>query len=388
MEERACWAALAALPGLGPRAFARLVAEAGSAEAAWSLPGRELARRAGLRGPAADRLAARKRALVPARLVDAAARLGAGWRTWNDPDYPAGLRDLDEPPPVIYFLGRLPAEGRAAGIVGTRAADGEGLRVAEALARDLASDGVVVVSGLARGIDGAAHRGALRAGGFTVAVLGAGLDRVYPPEHRDLFERVAETGGVLTEYPPGTDPAKEHFPWRNRLIAALSQVVVVVQADLRSGALITADYAAELGREVLAVPGDVGKARSAGTNRLIAEGAHPALDAEDVLVALEWTGSWRALPALDALREGDREGAGNTMPTRGELPSGALFSDAERRVFACLSPDAPLTIDGVAQAAGLPLGTVMAALLVLEVEGLARQIPGAAYIRVGPPHRR
>lgn len=387
MEERACWAALAALPGLRPRAFARLVAEAGSAEAAWSLPARELVRRAGLRGPAAERLAARKRALDPARLIESAARLGAGWLTWNDPDYPPGLRELDEPPPVIYFFGRLPGEGRAAGIVGTRAADAEGLRVAEALARDLAAEGVAVVSGLARGIDGAAHRGALKAGGFTLAVLGSGLDRIYPPEHRDLFDQVAETGGVLTEHPPGTDPAKEHFPWRNRLIAALSGAVVVVQADLWSGALITADYAAELGREVLAVPGDVTKVRSAGTNRLIAEGAPPALGAEDVLVALEWTGLARTLPGF-AAGEGDLEGAGNTKPTRGEPPSGALFSDAERRVLACLSPEEPLTIDGVAQAAGLPVGTVMAALLVLEVEGLARQIPGAAYIRVVSASRR
>ncbi len=380
MDEIACWAALAALPGMRPRKFARLIAGAGSAEAAWSLPGRELARRAGVHGAEAGMLAARKRALIPGRLIESVASLGAEVLTWNDPGFPRALLELDEPPPVLYCLGRLPAEGPAAGIVGTRAADAEGLRIAESLAHDLAADGVAVISGLARGIDGAAHRGALRAGGYTLAVLGSGLDRIYPPEHERLFQQVADSGGVLTEYPPGTDPAQAHFPWRNRLIAALSRAVVVVQADVMSGALITADYAADLGREVLAVPGDVNKFRSAGTNRLISEGALVATGTEDVLTALEWTGVARAFRFRPW--EGDPNEAGNTKATQGEYGDAPFLSDAERKVLGCLSPRDPLTIDGVVAASGLPVGTVMAALLVLEVEGLARQVPGAAYIKM------
>lgn len=366
--ERACWAALAALPGLRPARVLELVADHGSGEAVWRLPAPRLARLVGLDGAAARRLAAAKAALDPGRLAAAAARLGARLITWLDADYPPPLRDLSDPPLALYCLGRLPRSWRrAVAVVGTRQADETGRRVAERLARALAGAGALVVSGLARGIDAAAHRGALRGGGETVAVLGCGLDRVYPPEHAALAREVAARGALLTEYPPGTAPLPAHFPWRNRLIAALARVTVVVQADRRSGALITASHAADLGREVMAVPGDVDRPRSRGTNLLLAAGAQVVTGPEDVLAALGWA------PAGPA--EAPREAA----PRAAEL-AGSL-SDAENKVLRCLSR-VPQTVDRLAACAGLPAGTVVAALVALEVHGLASRLAGATYIRV------
>ncbi len=368
-EETACLAALAALPGLRPARLLALVARCGGARAAWELPGPELARRAGVSGPWAERLAARKKSLDPALLVEEVERLGARLLTRADPAFPAPLGDLAEPPVVLYCKGTLPPSWeRAVSVVGTRRADAVGERWARRLGRALAEAGVAVVSGLARGIDAAAHEGSLQGGGPTVAVLGAGLDCIYPPEHRGLAARIAEAGALLSEYPPGTVPEPANFPWRNRLIAALGRVTVVVQADLRSGALITAGHAADLGREVMAVPGDVDRARSRGTNSLLAAGAQVATGPEDVLVALGWTGL--------AAQAGDRSEAGNTTAALG-----AALGEAEDRVLRCLSR-VPQAVERIAACAGLPAGAALAALVSLEVRGLASQLPDVTYVRV------
>lgn len=204
------------------------------------------------------------------------------------PGYPALLRELHDPPARLYLRGR-PADLLdlpSVAIVGARICSPYGAQVARELAREVAGAGAVVISGLARGVDGEAHRGALAAGGLTVAVLGCGIDRDYPRAHAQLAGRIAASGAVVSEYPPGVEPAPWRFPARNRIVAGLARATVVVEARERSGALITADFALELGREVLAVPGEITSALSAGTNDLIRQGATPLLAADDVLDAL------------------------------------------------------------------------------------------------------
>jgi DNA processing protein len=213
------------------------------------------------------------------------------------PGYPSLLAELHDPPVRLYVRGESAAVlGKpAVAVVGARSCSTYGAQVARALARELASAGLVVVSGLARGIDGEAHRGTLAAGGLTVAVLGCGIDRDYPRAHADLARRIAASGAVVSEYPAGVEPAPWQFPARNRIIAGLARATVVVEARRRSGALITADFALELGREVFAVPGEITSGLSAGTNDLIRQGATPLLAADDVLEAL---GLERAPPTV------------------------------------------------------------------------------------------
>jgi DNA processing protein len=213
------------------------------------------------------------------------AALGWRWIAAGDPAYPPGLAVLSDPPLGVFVRGAVPAVPAAA-IVGSRRATAYGREVAEHFGRELAAAGVTVVSGMARGVDAAAHRGALASGGPTVAVWGAGPDRVYPREHAALAEEIAAAGALVTEYPPGSAPLPFHFPERNRLIAGLARVVIVVEADERSGALVTARLALDEGREVMAVPGSVFSRLSAGPNGLLRAGAAPALTAADVLAVL------------------------------------------------------------------------------------------------------
>ena len=205
----------------------------------------------------------------------------------GEPAYPTLLAQLHDPPPRLYVRGGSPELllRPAAAVVGARSCSGYGAQVARMLGRELAGAGLVVVSGLARGIDAEAHRGALEAGGVTVAVLGCGIDRDYPRSHADLARRIADAGAVVSEYEPGVEPAPWRFPARNRIIAGLSLATVVVEARARSGALITADFALELGREVFAVPGEITSGLSAGTNDLLRQGAAPLLSPDDVLAA-------------------------------------------------------------------------------------------------------
>jgi DNA processing protein len=265
--------------------------------------------------------------------------------------YPPLLGELHDPPARLYLRGALPGAlaGPAVAIVGARSCSPYGAQVARDLARELAAAGVVVVSGLARGIDGEAHRGALAAGGSTIAVLGCGIDRDYPRSHAELARRIAADGLVVSEYPPGVEPAPWRFPARNRIIAGLSLATVVVEARERSGALITADFALELGRDVFAVPGEITAALSAGTNDLLRQGAAPLLSAGDVLGAL---GLERAPPR-----------------------SAAPLSAAAESVHASLR-DGARAADDLVRSLGLTSGEVAAALVELELAGLATAADG------------
>jgi DNA processing protein len=281
----------------------------------------------------------------------------------------------------------LDEDALAVAIVGSRRATTYGLEVAETLAADLAARGVTIVSGLARGIDSAAHRGALRVGGRTLSVLGSGVDVIYPPENRRLAVEIAERGALLSQFAPGTPPLPQNFPIRNQVIAAMSLAVVVVEAAERSGSLITARLAAELGREVLAVPGRITAPESRGANRLIQDGAHLALGWEDVVAVLpeRWkacvTATARIGTAGDAL-EGEP-----VVAWRGEAegePSEYQreVTEATRKLLSLLGED-PVDIDHVIERSGLGAGRVSAALLDLELEGRVRQIEGKRFVRVG-----
>jgi DNA processing protein len=281
----------------------------------------------------------------------------------GDLGYPLHLRALPTPP-VLHVRGALAREDAlAVAIVGARRASAYGLEVAETLARALAARGVTIVSGLARGIDTAAHRGALAARGRTLAVLGSGLDRVYPPENRALAAEIARRGALLSPFPPGTPPLPRHFPRRNALIAGLALGTVVAEAAERSGALITANLAGEFGRLVFAVPGRTTSALSRGTNGLIRDGATLVMDWTDVVdeLPVQWRECVRVVD--DAPAE-----------------PGATPSGDEGLVLTLLGED-PLPIDRLIAGGGLGPGRTSAALVNLEVQGRARRVPGQRYVR-------
>ena len=274
----------------------------------------------------------------------------------RDAGYPPLLAELHDPPGRLFIRGEPAAlTGPGVAVVGARSCSAYGAQVARSLGRDLAGAGVVVVSGLARGVDGEAHRGALEAGGVTVAVLGCGIDRDYPRSHSELARRIVVRGAVVAEYPQGVEPAPWRFPARNRIIAGLSLATVVVEARERSGALITADFALELGRDVFAVPGEITSALSAGTNDLLRQGAAPLTAVRDVLAAL---GIEPATPKEAAV----------------SAPASAIFE---------LLADAARGADELTRLAGRTSAEVGAALIELELAGLVAQADGV-YRRFSP----
>jgi DNA processing protein len=285
--------------------------------------------------------------------------------TFEDPGYPELLKEIYDPPAVLFYFGRREVlDGPAIAIVGSRRPTPYGRLLAEKLAGDLALRGAIIVSGMALGIDACAHRGALKQG-RTVAVLGSGLDVLYPPENAGLAGAIARTGAVVTEFPLGTSPFKENFPVRNRIISGLSRGLVVVEAAERSGSLISARFALEQGREVMAVPGTATSALSRGTNGLIREGAKLVETWQDV--AEEMAPPWR-----DELLAQNAEKSENIE---------ASLSGDEARLFAEIPADGAAHIDDVADRTGLPAGTLLALLLGLELKGLVVQHPGKYFQR-------
>ena len=284
-------------------------------------------------------------------------------------EYPAQLAAVPSAPDTLYVRGRLVADDAlAVAIVGSRRATPYGLEVAERLGAALGGRGVTVISGLARGIDSAAHRGALESGGRTIAVLGSGVDVIYPPENRRLAGRIVEAGAVVSQFAPGTRPLPYHFPERNRVIAGLALAVVVVEAAEKSGALITAGFAAELGREVLAIPGRVNSPESRGAHRLIQDGAALVQDAEEVIAALP--ARWQACV----------KGATGRDTQGGAAPAAPAERGDSGRVLAALGED-PVTIDDVIERSGVAAGRATALLLELELAGRVRQLDGKRFVR-------
>jgi len=285
--------------------------------------------------------------------------------TRNDAAYPAALTTIADPPPVLWTRGRVDAlSAPAVAIVGSRAASQYGLAVAEQLARDLAACGLVVVSGLARGVDSAAHRGALADAGVTVAVLGSGVDVMYPPEHGSLAKEIDKAGAVVSELVPGTPPQPWFFPLRNRIISGLSRAVVVIEAGEKSGSLITARCALEQGRDVLAVPGNVLSGRNRGAHGLLRDGAKIVESADDILEEL-----------------------GMTRPAGPSTGSGPCASPGEGRavsdpILACLFPGEPSDLDAIAERSGLSPARLLPRLFELELQGAVARVGGGRFVRV------
>jgi len=295
----------------------------------------------------------------------------------TDSAYPAALAAIVDPPPVLWVRGQLTAlERPAVAIVGSRAGSAYALTVAEQLAMELAGEGVSVVSGLARGVDSAAHRGALSAGGCTIAVLGSGADVIYPPEHGPLADDIVSQGAVISELVPGTPPRPRFFPQRNRIISGLARAVVVVEAGDKSGSLITARTALDQGRDVLAVPGSILNGRNRGGHRLLRDGAKIVESADDILeelgLELEAARS-RSAQASDAspCGSGDRAAAWPGTPRA-----------AARQVLACLVPGEPCDLDALAELTGLKPPELLPRLFDLEMRGLVRRAGGGQFVRV------
>jgi len=361
-SERRFYLAFNRIPYLGPAGFRRLESAFGSLAEAWRAPLSRL-RSAGLGARALSALEALRPRIDPAREEALAERLGLQVLTWRDPDYPARLREIPDPPPVLYLKGNLrPEDARAVAVVGTRRPTPYGRQATAHLVEGLARAGVTVVSGLALGIDGVAHRTALEAGGRTLAVLACGLDRVYPPEHRDLAEAVARSGALLSEFPPGTRPEAHNFPRRNRLLSGLALGVLVVEAPEASGALITVRWALDQGREVMAVPGPIFSPASRGALRLLQEGARLVMEVEDIL---------------------EEVGLAPGAPVQAPLPGlDAPEDEAERALLEALA-SGPLHIDDLVRQTNLPVAQVTATLTLLEVRGRVRSLGGMHFARAG-----
>ena len=290
-------------------------------------------------------------------LLEQAQASGLGVITYTDAEFPASLREIPHAPVVLWVAGRVSAlSPPVVAIVGSRAASSAGTEVAERLGHDLAAAGVTVVSGLARGCDAAAHRGALAAGGLTIAVLGCGADVVYPAEHRRLYQRIRDTGTIVSELAPGSPPLPAHFPQRNRIISGLARGVVVVEASDRSGSLITAACALEQGRDVMAVPGSTLGSRHRGCHALLRDGARLVETAADVLEEL-----------------------GITVPGTGGRPGATPEHD---RLLTLLATEGDGDLDLLAERSGLPVSVLLPRLLALELAGLVRRAPGGRFVRL------
>jgi len=337
-----------------------LVAHFGDLESAWSADIAELAT-SGLGAKVIERVLAARKNVDLNQVWEKIEAQGINILTWQDEAYPARLKEIDQSPPVLYIRGEYLLDDLfAVAIVGTRRATPYGRQVTEELSAYLASNGITVVSGLARGVDVIAHQVALKNGGRTIGVLGSGVDKIYPPEHKNLAEKMMERGAIISDYAPGTPPDASNFPPRNRIISGLSLAVVVIEAGETSGALITAGFAAEQGREIFAVPGSILAPQSKGTNKLIQNGALPLLTMSDLM------------QALDINRIGDHKAARKILPA----------DETEAKLLSVLSSE-PKHVDEIRNATELPIERVSASLALMELKGTVRQVGGMNYVSVG-----
>ncbi len=356
----ACWVALSRVSGVGPASFKALLAHFhDDVEAAWHAGRAELTR-AGIARRTIENLLSLREGITPKTEMEKLQRLRMDVLTWKDALYPPLLREIDDAPPVLYLYGKLTEADRfALAVVGTRNSSTYGQQVTERMVTELARSDVTIVSGLALGIDTIAHTAALDAGGRTIAVLACGLDTIYPPVNRGLAHRLVSSGqGVLmSEYAPGTRPEGGNFPSRNRIISGLSLGVLVIEAPLKSGALITADRALKQGRDVFAIPGSIMSSRSAGVNKLIQDGAHPVMDVKDIIESLDLF----MIP--------------RQIEMRAILPDNA----EEGTLLRLLSHD-PLHIDDLIRSSDLSTTTVASTLTMMELKGMIKQIGSMQYI--------
>jgi DNA processing protein len=360
MDPKAYWVGFNLVKGIGAVRLKALLDFYGTLEIAWQAPADGL-RAAGLPPKTLENLQRIRRDCSLNLIWENICQRGIQVITWEDDVYPRRLMDIDQPPPVLYVLGNFQSQDDwSVAVVGTRRMTVYGRQVADELARFLAAHGVTVVSGLARGVDRISHEAALDAGGRTIAVLGSGVDRIYPPEHGRLAERITAQGAVISDYAPGTPPDSANFPPRNRIISGLAMATVVVEASEESGALITATFAVNQGREVFAVPGSIYAPQSKGTNRLIQDGAQPLLKFEDILEILQ----------IGQVQE--------KQAARSLLKADSVASTVEVRLLHILA-DEPQHVDEICAQSGLPIAQVSATLTLMELKGMVRQVGGMNF---------
>lgn len=360
MDDKKYWLGFNQVKGIGPAKLQALLGHFGSAERAWGATPEQLAA-IGVDTRTIESFLETRATLDLEQALAQAIESGIGVLTWDSPDYPELLRQIATPPPVLYVRGQLePVDRWAVAVVGTRRLSAYGKIITRELVAGLVANGITIVSGLARGIDGIAHRTALELNGRTIGVLGSGLDQLYPPEHKTLADQICRgQGAILSEYMLGTLPDGRNFPARNRVISGLSLGVVVIEAGERSGALITSRFAVEQDREVFAVPGNINSPVSIGTNRLIQQGAKLITGIDDILDELN-------------LR---------MVADQTELLTVVPDSAEEAVLLEQLSTN-PTHIDELARLSGLPSAMVSGTLTLMELKGLVQQVGGMNYVRL------
>lgn len=357
LNSKAYWVAFNKVAGIGPTRLAALLNICGSIEVAWRASIHQL-QDAGLDKRTQENLLQARRELDLAQEWQRLERAGVEVRTWADANYPANLREVEAPPPVLYIRGTLLEEDTlAVALVGTRRASAYGREVAHLAATQLAQQQITIISGLALGVDAIAHQAALDAGGRTVAVLGSGVDQIYPAQNRELGKAIIQHGALVSEYPLGTRPEANNFPPRNRIISGLSRAVVVVEAGQQSGALITASFAADQGRDVFAVPGSILHPGSVGCNQLIREGAIPFLSVADLLEQLDFT----------------------TFSMQSSVRQQAPADPLEAQLLTTLSRE-PRHIDEIVRQIAWPAAQVSSLLTMMELKGIVKQVGGMNYV--------
>lgn len=351
------------IPNLGNITYKRLLDSFGDPANVFTASLKDLVAVEGLRVETAKRIVARAWEGDPDHELRGLKKIGVRLINILDPSYPKDLREIHDPPPLLYLKGNdIPSNHTMVGVIGSRNPSHYGLKITDEICQGLAIREIAVVSGMAKGIDSAAHWGCLRGRGFTVAVLGSGIDIIYPESNRGLFEHIVERGSVITEFPLGTPPEPRNFPIRNRIISGLSKGVVVVEASKRSGSLITASLALEQGREVLAVPGSIESFKSTGTHLLIKQGARLVENADDILEELGLNYSYAS-----------------QVTTKKKIALPHLDED-ERKVYDILD-NYPVHIDQIVRKSEMDAAWGASILTRLELKGVIKQLPGKMFVR-------
>jgi DNA processing protein len=368
VEERAYWLAWSQISGVGPVLLRRLHQHFGTLAIAWNATGAELGQVEGFGLQTLEKVVKQRSLLHPQKILTQHQQENPHFWTPADADYPRLMLETPSPPPILYYRGEVDLQENLGnkplvGIVGTRNPSDYGIRWTRQISTALAKNGFTVVSGMAQGIDTESHSAAMKAGGRTIAVLGTGVDVIYPPKNRDLYKQILTSGLVVSEYPAKTPPDRTHFPRRNRIIAGWSRAILVMEAPLKSGALITATYANDFGRDVYALPGRVDDHPSQGCLKLLSQGASFILKELDELLKM-----LGAIPQLDTIEE-------SSPPQQLSLPD---LSPQLQQVFNAIACDA-LSFDMIVQQTGMDTGSVSSALLQLELMGLVSQLPGMRY---------
>lgn len=364
-DEIFAWIALYLIPGLGNYAFKNLLEKFGNPEAVFKAGISELVEVEWVRKDTAQKIVNKEFALDPEEEFRKVEKCNARIITYIDPSYPLLLKEIHSPPMLLYVNGKdIPVNQTYIAVVGSRNPTHYGFKVAETLGEGLAMRRVGVVSGLARGIDSAAHKGCLRGGGFTIAVMGTGIDVIYPAPNKKLIKQIMENGAVISEFPMGTPPEPRNFPIRNRIISGLSRGVAVVEATKQSGSLITASLALDQGRDVFAVPGSVNSFKSTGTHFLIKQGAKLIENADDI---------------LDEFGLGNRDTEGTDV-FRGGPDEPLIMDESERKIFEIIS-DYPMHIDQIGRLGDMDPGGILSTLMKMELKGIVKQLPGKMFVR-------